>query len=94
MSETRKQFRERIGRIACDRDGGIWDEETPYYHDMYTYMAEAVYAEALRDVLRLMQEREIVLGDFVATINTLTDDDLATFAFERGINLHGEEAQR
>lgn len=81
-SETRKQFRARL-RVAYRRGWLV--------AKCHASGCEAVYAEALRDVLHLMREREVVAGSFAVTLPILMDDDLLTLAAERGIDLDQED---
>ena len=55
MSETREQFRERIGRVADDAFPNIapgmgWDDNPQAWKDAQKSVGEAVYATALRDL--------------------------------------------
>ena len=98
-SETRKQFRARL-RVAYRRgfdaqaNAMVARDATPTFSNIGECRAsgcEAVYAEALRDVLRLMREREVVAGSFAVTLPILTDDDLLTLAADRGLDLDQED---
>ena len=98
MSETHEQFRERMGFVnymgaLAHVDAGEaradWNDESQFTQDAHKDAAEAGYAQALREVMGLMREREIAAGDFAVTVPAVTDDDLLTFAAERGIDLDG-----
>jgi hypothetical protein len=78
MSESKEQFIHRITTLAADKvnahyEGHVLMIDLPA-------ASEAVYAEALRDVMRLM-ERD---PGFVAILGP---DDIRDFAAERGIDL-------
>lgn len=73
MSEAREDFRKRIGNIAWnanDPGAGLKEE--------FIGMAEAVYAQALRDVIALFGAYSA--GSISATL-------VEAFAVERGIDL-------
>lgn len=98
MSETREQFRERIKQLHDDVYGGsdtkyteaaisnedIWRGQEVALADA----AEAVYAQALRDVLS--GEGDYFDKDQVSS-RRLVYDYLMWFAAERGIEVGGEQ---
>jgi hypothetical protein len=78
MSESKEQFRQRIGSVGAEEYNK--DGQRPCYPPYMEDASVAVYAEALRDVMRLM-ERD---PGFVAILGP---DDIRDFAAERGIDL-------
>ena len=120
MSETREQFRERIGKVAYETHSHEYEEESLFGDILKTvrvpwerlpeYLkyinesvgdveeittvqqwqdaAEAVYAQALRDVLS--GEGDYFDKDQVSS-RRLVYDYLMWFAAERGIEVGGEQ---
>lgn len=84
--KTREQFRERL-LIQAEHLIRASRHKNKIAPSDLLHIAEASYELALRDVLSLMREREIVVGEFVVTVPTVTDDDVVNYAAQRGIDM-------
>lgn len=84
MSETREQFRYRISQVAWAKS---WSPENPQRADVASKhampdMAEAVYREALLDVMDLFIHLEVEDASIFPP-----DVEIAKYAKRLGINL-------
>lgn len=89
---------ERRARIAEHRDriGRVMQRSRDRYPEVRESLAaeldagEFVYREALRDVLGLMSEHEVRVGEYGLTFNIVSDSAVIDFATERGIELEND----
>ena len=85
MSETPEQFRKRIAKVSfsAERPHTGLRVFTAAEHDRHQDMAEAVYAQALRDVIAEFTSPEYM--------DTAAEERILEFAAERGIEVGGEQ---
>lgn len=98
MSETREELRDRIGRISYEAgtarrcaDEGFhpgdfvtWEDYADRHREPLMDGSEAVYAEALRDVIDAFGDLEWPIGEDTYELLSV---QVHRFATERGIDL-------